>query len=302
MAENGHSMEGFGSFAEAIATLGKLTVLESKISAAIKTSKVPKKETRKLLKCSNAMEASNVPLFQFMQDIFDHIGLGKLELAEFTHFKHNWKDDTCPICAFYPTIKDKKTCYVIVDALSQFYVKDLDLPCYVKEIKCKSKGDETCLFEVSLQPLAVYQIALDDLDERIINAILNGETNKDHLAEAIDLGAEELKYRLDILNSFHILDDGLNVTEIGITFHKYKHAASIAEEDFEPPWRIMSEITSAISASSSFAEAFSETAEEDASEVDETATVNLADEAKKASGFAELLSKQLHSLEEKKEE
>ena len=40
----------FSSFAESVASLGTLTKLESAISAAIKNSKVPPKETRKFLR------------------------------------------------------------------------------------------------------------------------------------------------------------------------------------------------------------------------------------------------------------
>ncbi|MDO9536837.1 MAG: hypothetical protein Q7J68_00775, partial [Thermoplasmata archaeon] len=70
----------FSSFAETIASLGSLTKLESAVATAIKSSKVPPKETRKMLKCMSVQEASNTALFQFMRDLFEKIGVGQLEL------------------------------------------------------------------------------------------------------------------------------------------------------------------------------------------------------------------------------
>ena len=46
---------GFKSFAEVVAAIGKLTKLETSISAAIDKSKVPANETRKLLKSGKIM-------------------------------------------------------------------------------------------------------------------------------------------------------------------------------------------------------------------------------------------------------
>ena len=66
----------FSSFAETVASLGTLTKIESAVSAAIKSSRVPAKETRKLLKCMNVQEAGNTALFQFMKDLFDKMGFG----------------------------------------------------------------------------------------------------------------------------------------------------------------------------------------------------------------------------------
>jgi hypothetical protein len=52
----------FESFAEAISTLEKLTKMETKITAAMEDSRVPWKESRKLLKCMNPDQMSNTTL------------------------------------------------------------------------------------------------------------------------------------------------------------------------------------------------------------------------------------------------
>lgn len=295
MSDDDGNGELFTSFAEAMSTLDRLGKIESKLAAAISNSKVPWKETRRLLKCSTTVEMSNTPLFQFMQALFEQIGLGGLEVAEVQHFKFVFVIKKPVITGIYPTVEGKKTCYIVADALSQFFSRDLSLPNTTEETRCTKAGDEHCQFKVELQPLAVYQLALDDMDKQIIGEIQNSKPTREKLAESLKLMEDELGYRLDVLRSYKILDENDSITEIGTTYYKYGHGPlRDAEEDFEPPWKAMSELSGLIAPSTSFAEAFTEAADDEPLwDVDENEVINLAEEAKKSKSFAELLAKQL---------
>ncbi|MCK5024420.1 MAG: hypothetical protein KAR56_02260 [Thermoplasmata archaeon] len=285
----------FSSFAETVASLGTLTKLESAVSAAIKNSKVPPKETRKFLKCMSIQEASNTALFQFMRQLFDKIGMGQLQLIRNDIFRYDFAIDDSPVHKLYPHIRGKKTCYITAESFASFFSKDLGLPGTAEEVACKNSGDSRCEFAISLQPLAVYQLALDEDDKAIINGIMDGY-NTTKIADSLGMAEEETLYRMNILKKYKILDDGYNMTEIGETYQKYGEGMGGEEEDFMPPWKDMAEISNAISASTSFAEAFTETANgEPIWDVEEKDIVNLADEAKKSMSFAELLSKQIKS-------
>jgi predicted hydrocarbon binding protein len=285
----------FSSFAETIASLGTLTKLESAVSAAIKSSRVPPKETRKLLKCLSVQEAGNTALFQFMRDLFSKVGVGELEIIKNDIFRYDFAIENSPVCKLYPHVKNKKTCYITAESLSQFFSKDLSLPGTVEETACRNAGDARCEFAVSLQPLAVYQLALDDVDKTIISNVMEGQ-NRARISESLEMADDEVLFRMNILKRYKILNDDYEMTEIGETYHKYGEGMGGAEEDFQAPWKDMAIISDAISASTSFAEAFTETANgEPLWEVKEKDIVNLADEAKKSKSFAELLSKQVKS-------
>ena len=285
----------FSSFAETIASLGTLTKLESAVSAAIKSSQVPPKETRKLLKCMSTQEADNTALFQFMRQLFNKIGMGQLQLIRNDIFRYDFAIEDSPVCKLYPHVKGKKTCYITAESLASFFSKDLGLPGTAEETACKNAGDSRCEFAISLQPLAVYQLALDEVDKTIINGVMDGN-DTGIIAESLDMSEEEALYRMNILKRYKILDEGYNMTEIGETYRKYGEGMGGEEDDFLPPWKDMAEISNAISASTSFAEAFTETAnDEPIWDVEEKDIVNLADEAKKSKSFAELLSKQVKS-------
>jgi len=285
----------FSSFAETVASLGTLTKMESAVSAAIKNSRVPPKETRKFLKCMSTQEADNTALFQFMRQLFNKVGMGHLQLIRNDIFRYDFAIEDSPVCKLYPHVTGKKTCYITAESLASFFSKDLNLPSTAEETACKNAGDEKCEFAISLQPLAVYQLALDDVDKVIIIGVIDkNDTAK--IAESLDMTEEEALYRMNILKRYKILDQDYNMTEIGETYHKYGEGMGSEEDDFLPPWKDMAEISNAISASTSFAEAFTETAnDEPIWDVEEKDIVNLADKAKESKSFAELLSKQIKS-------
>ncbi|MBI5000648.1 MAG: hypothetical protein HZB92_03855 [Euryarchaeota archaeon] len=288
----------YGSFAEAMTVLGNLTKIEGAVQIAIKNSRIPPKETRKLLKCSTSDEAMNTPIFQYLKELFKQIGLGNIELGDAEIFRFSFVVDHCPICKLYPGVKGKVTCYVTADTLAQFFTKDMGIPSTAEEVKCTNHGDKACEFSVSLQPLSVYQMALDATDKKIISTLIEKKETTS-IADAFNLSPEELAYRMDVLRRYHILDDNRAPTEIGDTYCKYVQNFPVEDDDFQPPWHNMSKVSGAISASMSFAEAFSETAEEDAQhDLREKDVVNLAEKAKNSKSFAELVSKNILSTDD----
>jgi len=292
-------VEGFTSFAKTLASLQQLTRMESAISAAIDASRVPATEVRKLLKCSTAAQAANTPLYQFMRDLVREVGLGHIELQDVEHFKHVYLIKQSPVAKLYTGINNRRTCYITADTLNQMFQKDMSLPCTVEETHCVNAGDDYCVFEVNLQPLAVYQVVLDKTDREIVNLLAKQRSvDKGQVAEQLMLEDEELDYRLDVLQAYYIIDDAYRLTKIGRTYHEYGYGLMPErDEDFPPPWETMQVITEAISSATSFAEAISEAADkEPVWEVDEDEVVNLADEARKSQSFAELLSKQIKKM------
>ncbi len=288
-----------GGLAKKMAALGKLTKLESAINAAIESSEVPEHETRKLLKSRDASQAKNTAVLQFMKNLFLEIGLGELLLENKENFKMVFKNDENPVKELYPDIEGKKTCYIVADALGDFFTEDLKIPSDVKEIECINANGDACRFEVDLQPLAVYNIALDTTDDKIIERIID-ENKLENISEDLNIHEEEIEYRIDVLKSYHLLDDDLTLTKIGKTYHKYgRSAVEQASSKKTPPWKTMSEISNVIASSDSLAEAISTSVSDDEEEIESSEVVNLAKEAEKSTSFAQLVSKQLKKKDKK---
>jgi predicted hydrocarbon binding protein len=287
----------FESFAEAISTLEKLTKMETKITAALEDSRVPWKESRKLLKCMNPDQMSNTTLFQFMQNLFHETGIGRLEISGVGRFQLTFTVRDCGVCSLYHTKESGKVCFIIADAILKFFVKDLDLPCSVEETKCSKEGPDVCEFKTDLQPLGVYKIALDDIDRTLIGDILGKRFISPQFAHDNDMDEAEIEYRMKVLESYQIVDSENNVTEIGSTYYKFAQGLRALEEDFEPPWKGLAKITTSIAAKNSFAEAMCETINpEPFIKVDSSEIVDLAEEAKKSKSFAELIAKHVNSM------
>ncbi len=287
----------FESFAEGLAVLGKLTKIDSAVRAAVDSSRVPPSEVRKMLKCSTITEISNTPLYQFMTDLFESVGLGQMEIVKADNFRYVFSVPDNPIAKAY-RLKGKKTCYITSDAIEEFFTKDLGLPSEVNETACMNEGAEKCTFTVSIQPLAVYKIALDALDREIIRGLRHSK-KPEEISQELDMDIQEMEYRLSVLRNYKIVNRENRVTEVGETYYMYMKNQVSVEEDFPAPWEDMQKITSAIAASESFAVAFESAAfKEPMYEVDEEKVVNLSEEAKKSRSFAELLSKQINIEED----
>lgn len=300
MAKKEESLDSFGSFAETMAVFGKLNGLESKVSAAIEVSKVPPKEIRKMLRGQSLDGIQNTPVFQFLRQLFSQLGFGTIELTGRQDFGYMISIPDSPVCDIFSSMKGKKTCHITTDTIKRIFQEDLGLPGIVSEVLCRNAGSDKCVFEVDLQPLAVYKIALDDIDFQITEKIIKGEFNIEKMSGELGCGMEAIEYRLSVLKRFHIVSEDLEPTEIGKTYYSYGDSLVGKTEDFEPPWKEMSQISHKISDSQSFAQAIKETTGEktEVVEVDNSTVVNIAGEAKKSKGFAELLSKHYKKVSE----
>ena len=288
------------SFAELISSFNKLTQIESRISTAIEKSKVPWKETRKYLKGADVKEISNTPLAQFITNLFNEIGLGKLTMTDASHLQYIYIVKKCPICKLFSDVEDRRVCNPTVDALNRFFANDLELITEIEETKCINAGDDHCEFRVSLQPLPVYQIAFDSTDNEIIKKLEGGGkgNDPDAVAKELKMDAEDVKSRFKTLMHFQIMDKDHKMSKAGETYRDFitKYPPKEQERFFEPPWKSMYEITSAIAAAQSFAEAFIELQDDEKLpwEMDDAEIVDIREKAKDKKGFAELLSKSIN--------
>ncbi len=283
--------------------LANLAKLESVINTAVENSKVPISETRKLLKSETTNQVENTAVFQFMQELFKEIGLGQLGVVSKDNFTLTISNENSPVLDIYKDVKDKKTCYIVADALAEFFTEDMGIPSEVVETECKNLGHPKCLFRVDLQPLAVYRIALDSRDEEIIECIKK-EKEPEEITSELGIVEDELKYRIDTLKSYHVLEEDMTLTKIGQTYYKYgKSVIDRDAEEIEPPWKTMSQISSKIADTESFAEALRSSVDDSVTEEDikGSEVVNLLNEAERSSSFAQLVSKTVKGSEEKKD-
>jgi len=247
-------ISGFTGFAEIFSTFGRLSWLESSIPSIICASRVPRKETRKLLRCRNPDQASNVPVFQFMRLLFDQIGF-KLVIIEINPFQIIFGIKP-PI--YDSPVKQKKTCFTTAEAICRFFQKDLGLKCDVDEIGCVNEGAEFCMFKCNLELVPLVKIVLDEHDKELIGLMAKNMSFDQILKEGYFKDPDELKFRLDTIKEYGIIDDALKLTERGKELID-KIGEEEEEEDFEPPWKGVKDISSAVSLASSFAEAMKET-------------------------------------------
>lgn len=281
------------SFASMMSTFGKLTEIESRIDTGIQQSKVPWSETRKFLKGISQAGIMNTPLYQYMQNLFYEIGLGTLQLEDARDFRYLYSIPDCTVYQLFQDIKDKRVCTPVVEALARFFHEDLGISCNVKETECINAGADSCKFLVEVEPLSVYQILLDDFDMEIMAKLGSSEVATGDLAKDLNKDPDDLQYNMDVLKYYQIIDSGNALTDAGEAYKNFieSHPPETVEE-FEPPWKAMERISSAIAATQSFAEAMVEVTEDDGLpwKMDEAEIIDLKDKAKDKKSFAEFLS------------
>ncbi len=284
---------GGGSFAEAMGTFGKLTELKGRIGRALETSRVPWSETRKFLSGRTVSEIASTPLAQFIKELFEEVGLGRLELTAVEDFSYTFRNYACPICDLFPDVKDKKVCNPTTDALHKFFNTDMDLMNASEETHCRNEGAEYCEFTVDVRRLSVYMILLDRVNIQILRESFGSSVDEEILRKRLNLSGDDISGRLERLQELNIFDADLHLTESGEAFRQYLLGNPPAkEDDFDPPWKAMSEISTSIAATQSFAEALVEIMDDDflpwedeGEEAKETKK-----DAKAASGFGALLA------------
>ena len=281
------------SFASMMNTFGKLTELESKIDKGIQYSKVPWGETRKFLKGISQAGVMNTPLYQYMQNLFYEIGLGTMDLEETNDFRYLFSIPDCSVCDLFLDVRDKRVCNPTVEALARFFHEDLGISCSVKEMDCKNMSANTCRFLVEVEPLSVYQILLDDFDMKIMAQLRDVETSTKDIAVKLKRDPEDLQYNLDILRYYQIITKNNKLTDAGEAYKNFidSHPPGKGVSDFDPPWKSMEKISSAIAATQSFAEAMVEISEQDVLpwKVPDAQVVEMRDKAKDKKSFAELM-------------
>jgi hypothetical protein len=113
------------------------------------------------------------------------------------------------------------------------------------------------------------------------------------LRKRLNLPEEDVGSRLERLVELDIFDHDHRLTPTGEAFRQYLLGnPPTKEEDFDPPWKAMAEITRSIAATQSFAEALTELMDDDTlpweDEGGEAAEVK--EKADSSASFAELLS------------
>jgi len=270
---DGAPIEMFGSFAQALFTLGKISELQGKINNVIRDSKIPWSETRKLLKSTKVSEATNTPLFQYMRMVFEHIGLGTLSISTIDKFKINFIVDNCVICRLFPNVKNnvknRKTCMITADALSQFFCVDMEIENETSEVRCANNGEGACEFQVKMQPLGCYQIIFDDVSNMLLKLLV--ERGKDEVGDIEEITGEicrehgledeEALFKVRELREYMLLDENYSITNLGETYYKYINSPLVKKEKkIDPPWLNLKIISNNIADSASFASAFSKSA------------------------------------------
>jgi len=288
----GDSEAGTG-FASVLGTFGKLTELQSRIGKALEQSRVPWSETRKFLAGCTVEETASTPLAQFLTDLFKEVGLGKLELVNIDDFSYTFRTYECPICSLYPDVKDRKVCNPTVEALQKFFDTDLDLVNASEETHCKNAGHEYCQFTVDVRRLSVYMIILDRVNIQILRESFGSSVDEELLQKRLNLSEADITERLNRLIDLNIFDDSLRLTDSGEAFRQYILGnPPTKEEEFDPPWQAMSEISTSIAATRSFAEALVEISDDGVMPWEEESgdAAAVKEEAGSKSGFGELLS------------
>ncbi len=293
------------SFASVMNAFGKLTEIEQKIDIGIERSKVPNVETRKFLRGMDASQLSSSPLLQYMEDLMYEMGLGSINLKEMSAFRYIFSTEDSDIYLLFPGVTDKAVCTPSVEALARFFTEDMGLKCNVKEIACKNMGSDSCDFVVELEPLSVYQKVLDENDVKILTSADEGAVKVEKAASATGMESEDLNFKFEVLRYYQIIKEDLTLTDAGSAYSHFikSHPPQEDMEDFDPPWRSMEKLSSAIAATKSFAEAMVEITEDEELpwKQDDATLLEAKEKAADKKGFAELMNEFSKGMDDEEE-
>lgn len=278
----------YEGFAETISALQKLNRLESDIATMISTYKIPTKEIRKFFRCTTPDQVTNVSLFQYMKALFMQLGIN-LEITGIEPFCYSFVVRNSAISDLYSGIQGR-TCDLVGEAISRFFQRELNQSCVAKEIRCVNAGDSCCEFEARIDKEDFCSVAVGD-SERDILRVLSKSKDVDGLRQVFsEMSDEELDFRLAQLKRLDLVGKNGEVTKLGVKCS----TQSVEEHDFEPPWREMSELASAISSALSFAEAGCVSLSEDSTNDSHDGKISDSKEVRECRSFAELLAKQIN--------
>ncbi|HEV8596022.1 MAG TPA: V4R domain-containing protein [Thermoplasmata archaeon] len=272
------------SFAELVAALNKLNVLESALATAIARAKVPAQEVRTLLRAQTPQQCENAPAFQFMREVFAQVGI-PLEIEAVGRFSLTFSVDGSPYARLFSGEK-KKTCAFVSEALAQFLATDLGLPADVDEVECRNAGASRCRFATNLDPVEVTRRVLDSVDWSLLKRLAEGMP-REGMDREFGMSAGERDFRIERLIGYGLVGGDGRVLPAGKSLAAQ---GSPVDEGFEPPWRDVSRLTEAIASAASFAEALTEVAPREPRRevVADAGTTALAAECH---SFAELLAR-----------
>ncbi len=269
------------SFAQVVAVLQRLNDLDAAVANAIATSQVPPSEVRLLLRAESPIPAGNAPAFQFMRQIFAQVGL-PLTVEALGRFSLTFGLESTPYAHLFAGDRPAKTCAFVSEALSRFLAADLGLPAEVEEVACRNAEDPRCLFVAALDPLAVRTTVLDAVDWSLLRRL----GSKGDLAESLMLSQDEFDFRMERLAGYGLATAEAKRTPEGDDALFQGPAA----EEFETPWRKVTELTEAIADAQSFAEAVAYVAPKEP-RGETSADAETAILAAECHSFAELLAR-----------
>ncbi|MEM4292841.1 MAG: hypothetical protein QXJ27_01550 [Thermoplasmata archaeon] len=205
------------TFPEAAKMFGMSIVLEAKMRYFINTTKVPRKELRKFFEKQEKSE-----LFEFLRYYIKRMGIGDIEIEEFTPFKFVIAVANNAVPQIYIAPKGSKSCFVLSHFFYRIFSECFGLSASVEELECVSEGKKVCRFRVELQPLNLYLTILNMEDAGNLKGIEEGKSLPKRLLEFY----EELK-----------LVKEKALTENGKIFLRYTEHYGIEKwEEFPPPW------------------------------------------------------------------
>ncbi|MEE9115631.1 MAG: hypothetical protein V3U09_01895 [Thermoplasmata archaeon] len=245
-----HNPEGsrYSGFAQAISALEKLNRLESDMATILSSCKVPVKETRKFLRCTTPEQLANISLFQYMKALFMQLGVD-IEVFKVEPYNYRFVVNNSAISDLYSGTSGR-TCYLISEAISRFFNRDLNLGCAVEEIECVNAGDQSCEFEISVDREDYCRVTLSD-DEKNILGELGSSESVQRLEVYTGMTPEEKEFHISLFKKLELVGEDGRSTELGVKCSTQFRT----EDDAETPWKDMGELSSAISSAVSFAEA-----------------------------------------------
>ncbi|UCD92740.1 MAG: hypothetical protein JSV43_02155 [Methanobacteriota archaeon] len=227
----------YGGFAEAISALEKLNRLESDIATMISACRIPIKEVRKFFRCTTPDQTSNVSLFQYMKALFMQLGID-LEISGIEPYCFSFSVKDSAVSDLYSGTQGR-TCDLICEAISRFFERELKLGCVVKEVRCVNAGNEFCEFEAAIDREDFCRVALGDAEREILRALMKSGSGGGVQESVPKVTYEELEFRMALLKKWDLIDDREKVTELGANCASYV----VEEDDIEPPWREMRDLS-----------------------------------------------------------
>ncbi|MGC8913330.1 MAG: hypothetical protein ACP5JR_04110 [Thermoplasmata archaeon] len=205
------------TFPEAAKMFGMSVVLEAKMRYFLRTFRVPRNDLRKFFE-----EPEKSELLDFLKYYIKKMGIGTIELEDYTPFKFTIKVKNNEIPKIYIAPKNTRSCFVLSQFLYRMFTECLGLSASVEEKVCINMGGSACEFRIELQPLNLYLSILNIDDANNLKSIEEGKSVSHQL--------------LKFYEAMKLVKDSA-ITENGKIFLRYtEHYGLEKWEEFTPPW------------------------------------------------------------------